>query len=192
MQAATIVLLGPPGSGKGTQTARLRDELGLVALVTGDLLRAARANGTELGLEAAAYMGRGELVPDDLIVGMIGEAIGGSGDERSCSTASPAPSGRPTRSATRSPATGASSPGVVLIDVPDEIAAARIGGRADGREDDNPETVRRASASTTRRPSRSSATTRRAACCCASTARGTPDAVNAAIRAALTAAAPTP
>ena len=57
MQSATIVLLGPPGSGKGTQTARLRDELGLAALVTGDLLRAARANGTELGLRGVGVHG---------------------------------------------------------------------------------------------------------------------------------------
>ena len=63
------MLLGPPGCGKGTQTARLRDELGLAALVTGDLLRAARDNGTELGLRASEYMGRGELVPDDLSSG---------------------------------------------------------------------------------------------------------------------------
>src|SRR4051812_2784242 len=78
--AATIVLLGPPGSGKGTQTSRLRDELGLVALVTGELLRAARAKGTALGHQASGYMARGELVPDDLIIGMIAEAIGESGD----------------------------------------------------------------------------------------------------------------
>ena len=66
MPATTIVLLGPPGCGKGTQTARLRDEQGLVALVTGDLLRSARADGTELGLRAAEYMAHGELVPDVL------------------------------------------------------------------------------------------------------------------------------
>jgi adenylate kinase len=73
--APTIVLLGPPGSGKGTQAARLCNELGFVALVTGDLLRAARATGTDLGRRASRYMDHGELVPDELVVGMIEEAI---------------------------------------------------------------------------------------------------------------------
>ena len=68
MAAPAIVLLGPPGSGKGTQAARLRDELGFTWLSTGDLLRAARADGTDLGRRAADYMDRGELVPDDVIV----------------------------------------------------------------------------------------------------------------------------
>ena len=142
MQSATIVLLGPPGSGKGTQTARLRDELGLVALVTGDLLRTARANDTALGREAAGYMGRGELVPDELIIGMIAEAIAGSGDEPIVLDGFP-------RTIPQADAlAGALAPhardltAVVLIDVPDEVAAERIRGRGEGREDDGAETVR--------------------------------------------------
>ena len=63
----TIALLGPPGSGKGTQAARLRDQLGFATLATGDLLREARAAGTDLGRRASEYMDRGELVPDELI-----------------------------------------------------------------------------------------------------------------------------
>ena len=71
----TIVLLGPPGSGKGTQAARLHDEAGYEQLATGDLLREARQAGTELGRRASEYMDRGELVPDDLILGMVREAL---------------------------------------------------------------------------------------------------------------------
>jgi len=66
-----LVFLGPPGSGKGTQAARLSGKAGVLHLSTGDLLREAVKNGTELGQQAEGYMSRGELVPDDLIVGLI-------------------------------------------------------------------------------------------------------------------------
>jgi adenylate kinase len=140
--AATIVLLGPPGSGKGTQTSRLRDDLGLVALVTGDLLRSACANGTALGHEASGYMGRGELVPDELIVGMIAEAIAESGEEPIVLDGFPRNVGQADALDGALEASARQLTAVVLIDVPDEIAAARISGRDDGRDDDNPETVR--------------------------------------------------
>jgi adenylate kinase len=71
----TVTLLGPPGSGKGTQAMRLRDELGFATLSTGDLLREARTAGTELGRRASEYMDRGDLVPDDLICRVIMERI---------------------------------------------------------------------------------------------------------------------
>jgi adenylate kinase len=142
MSAATIVLLGPPGSGKGTQTARLRDEQGLVALVTGDLLRRARADGTELGLHAAEYMTRGELVPDALIVGMLGEAIAGAGDAPIVLDGFPRTIVQADALAPALESHARELTTVVLIDVPDEVAAVRIGGRDEGREDDNPETIR--------------------------------------------------
>jgi len=69
------VFLGPPGAGKGTQAERLRDEFGLAHLATGDLLRAAVAGGTHLGREAQRYMDAGELVPDDVVIGMIRERL---------------------------------------------------------------------------------------------------------------------
>jgi adenylate kinase len=74
-------MLGPPGSGKGTQAARLADKKNLAHLSTGDLLRNAVKEGTELGLKAKTYMEGGDLVPDDLILGMIRERlqVGGSG-----------------------------------------------------------------------------------------------------------------
>jgi adenylate kinase len=70
-----IILLGPPGAGKGTQAQRLQGDLGIVQLSTGDMLRAAVASGTELGKKAKGLMEKGELVPDDLIVGLIRDRI---------------------------------------------------------------------------------------------------------------------
>ena len=70
-----IILLGPPGAGKGTQAKRIVDERGLVQLSTGDMLREAIANGTALGMKAKEIMDRGDLVADDIILGMIREKL---------------------------------------------------------------------------------------------------------------------
>ncbi|MFN9576051.1 MAG: adenylate kinase [Gemmatimonadota bacterium] len=70
-----IVLLGPPGAGKGTQGERLALRLGLPKIATGDVLRAAVKAGTPLGLEAKAFMDRGDLVPDAVILGIMKEAL---------------------------------------------------------------------------------------------------------------------
>jgi adenylate kinase len=75
MEALRIILLGPPGVGKGTQAQILLDRTAGVQLSTGDLLRAAVRDGTELGLEAKKYMDAGELVPDDVILGMVRERM---------------------------------------------------------------------------------------------------------------------
>jgi adenylate kinase len=66
-----LILVGPPGAGKGTQAERLRDDFNLPHISTGDILRAQVAEGTDLGREAKRYMDAGELVPDEVIVGMI-------------------------------------------------------------------------------------------------------------------------
>lgn len=71
-----LVFLGPPGSGKGTQAVRLADRCQIPHISTGDLLRAAVAQQTELGIKAKAYMDRGELVPDDLVLGMVKTRLG--------------------------------------------------------------------------------------------------------------------
>jgi adenylate kinase len=70
-----IVFLGPPGSGKGTQSEALREKLGVPQISTGDMLRAARKAGTPLGREADAYMSAGKLVPDAVVIGLVEERV---------------------------------------------------------------------------------------------------------------------
>ncbi|PCD75986.1 adenylate kinase [Pseudothioclava arenosa] len=74
-----IILLGPPGAGKGTQARRLVEERGMVQLSTGDMLREAMSSGTEMGKKVADVMARGELVTDEIVIGLIEEKIGSAG-----------------------------------------------------------------------------------------------------------------
>jgi adenylate kinase len=76
-----VILLGPPGVGKGTQAVRLADSVGWEHVSTGDLLRAARREGTELGEKAQGYMDAGELVPDSLILDLVREHLSGIAPE---------------------------------------------------------------------------------------------------------------
>lgn len=139
---STITLLGPPGSGKGTQAERLGEEHGFVALATGDLLREARAADTDLGRQASEYMDRGDLVPDDLIVAVIRDELA-SLDEKPVLL-----DGFPRTVAQADALAGVledrdrALTAVVLIDVPHDVVVERISKRHQGREDDNPETVR--------------------------------------------------
>ncbi len=80
MEAKHLLIIGPPGSGKGTQAARVAEKLGLKHLSTGDILREAVKNETGLGLKAKAYMEKGELVPDDLMLALIAEELDKLGD----------------------------------------------------------------------------------------------------------------
>jgi adenylate kinase len=75
MSELNLILLGPPGSGKGTQGEILQQDLDLPYYATGDILRAAVREGTEIGREAKGFMDRGDLVPDEVIVGVIAERI---------------------------------------------------------------------------------------------------------------------
>jgi adenylate kinase len=72
-----IILLGPPGAGKGTQARQLVEERGMVQLSTGDMLREARTSGTEMGRKVAAIMDAGELVTDEIVIGLIEEKLQG-------------------------------------------------------------------------------------------------------------------
>jgi len=72
-----IILLGPPGAGKGTQAKRLVDERAMVQLSTGDMLREAKTSGTDTGKRVAEVMARGELVTDDIVIGLIAEKLAG-------------------------------------------------------------------------------------------------------------------
>ncbi|HEY5044953.1 MAG TPA: adenylate kinase [Solirubrobacteraceae bacterium] len=76
MSELNLILLGPPGAGKGTQAERLREDFALPHISAGDMLRAQVTDGTELGVRAKRYMDAGELVPDEVIIGMIIDRVG--------------------------------------------------------------------------------------------------------------------
>ncbi len=75
MVAKNIILLGPPGAGKGTQAKRLEDSRGMVQLSTGDMLREAKTSGTEMGNRVAEIMDKGQLVTDEIVIGLIAEKL---------------------------------------------------------------------------------------------------------------------
>src|ERR1044072_7574264 len=130
MSELNLILLGPPGAGKGTQAERLTDDFSLPYIATGNILRAAVANETELGKQAKTFMDAGELVPDEVITGVILEAVEGpdardgfllDGFPRAVAQADPLSDGleRLDRGLTAA----------ILIDVPDEEVMRRMSGR---------------------------------------------------------------
>jgi adenylate kinase len=125
-----LVLLGPPGSGKGTQGERLQDDLELPYYATGDILRAAVREGTELGRAAKDYMDRGDLVPDQVIVGMIGERIDSSeAADGFILDGFPRTAPQAEALAAKLDELGRELTAVLLIDVSDEEVVRRLGGR---------------------------------------------------------------
>jgi len=125
-----LVLLGPPGSGKGTQGERLQEELELPYYATGDILRAAVREGTELGKAAKDYMDRGDLVPDEVIVGMIGERIdSGEAADGFILDGFPRTAPQAEALAAKLGELSRALTAVLLIDVSDEEVVRRLGGR---------------------------------------------------------------
>lgn len=125
-----MILIGPPGAGKGTQASRLTQMYRIPHISSGDMLRAAVSEGTELGKRADDYMKRGELVPDDLVIAMVIERIG-KDDSKNGFMLDGFPRTRPQAEALdRAMAeAGATLDAVVLIKVPDELILERITGR---------------------------------------------------------------
>jgi adenylate kinase len=130
MIETNLILLGPPGAGKGTQAERLQADFALAHISTGDMLRAQVAQGSELGKQAEKYMNAGELVPDEVILGMIGQRIGEQ-DAREGFLLDGFP--RNTVQADALGKTLAESgrrlTAVLLIDVPDDEVVRRLAGR---------------------------------------------------------------
>ena len=125
-----LVLLGPPGAGKGTQAKRLQDLRALVQLSTGDMLRAAVAAGTELGRQAGALMERGELVPDELVIGLIAERMDlNKGGKGFILDGFPRTIGQAEALDRLMDARGETVDRVIVIGVDDDALVARIAGR---------------------------------------------------------------
>jgi adenylate kinase len=130
MPELNLVLLGPPGSGKGTQGERLQEDLRLPYYATGDILRAAVRDETSLGQTAKEYMDRGDLVPDEVIVGVIAERID-SAEALDGFLLDGFPRTMPQAEAldAKLEELGRGVTAVLLIDVSDEEVVRRLGGR---------------------------------------------------------------
>jgi adenylate kinase len=140
-----VILLGPPGCGKGTQGALLAKALGAPRVSTGDLLRAAVRDGTPLGKKAKSYMDQGLLVPDDVVLGLIEEVLNSPEAKRGIVM-----DGFP-RTTAQADAVGellakrsSQVDAVVSLEVPDAELVGRMQGRAakEGRADDTPDAFR--------------------------------------------------
>ena len=132
-----IVLLGGPGSGKGTQAKKLVDKLGVPQISTGDIFRAALKEGTPMGLKAKTYMDKGELVPDDVVIGVVDERLAKPDLDKGYML-----DGFP-RTLAQAEALdkiivsqGKSINHAILVDVPDEELVARLSGRRTCRNSD--------------------------------------------------------
>jgi adenylate kinase len=130
MSQLNLVLLGPPGSGKGTQGERLQEDFELPYYATGDILRAAVREGTELGRTAKDYMDRGDLVPDNVIVGVIAERVSlPEAEDGFILDGFPRTSGQAEALDSEMSRLGRSLTATIFIDVSDEEVVRRLGGR---------------------------------------------------------------
>jgi adenylate kinase len=139
-----VLLIGPPGSGKGTQGDRLSDQLGLEHIAAGDLLRAEVENGTPLGRQVKEFMARGDLVPDVVILALLMPRVLHAAEGRGyLLDGFPRSVEQAVEARKLAEQAGASPDAVIYLDAPREVLVERILARAEieGRADDNPETV---------------------------------------------------
>ncbi|GHC19156.1 MULTISPECIES: adenylate kinase [Gemmobacter] len=142
-----IILLGPPGAGKGTQAKRLVDERNMVQLSTGDMLREAKTSGTEMGRRVAEVMDKGQLVTDEIVIGLIEEKMAGPAGGGFIFDGFPRTLAQADALGALLARTGQKLDAVIELVVDDEALVARIVRRAEEaaaagqpvRADDNPE-----------------------------------------------------
>jgi adenylate kinase len=139
-----VLLIGPPGSGKGTQGERLAERLGLEHIAAGDLLRAEVADGTPLGRQVAAIMQRGELVPDAVMLSLLIPRVLAAAEQRGyLLDGFPRSVEQAVEARKLAEQADAGPHAVIYLDAPRDELVRRILARAviEGRPDDNPETV---------------------------------------------------
>ncbi|MEX0586669.1 MAG: adenylate kinase [Pirellulales bacterium] len=137
-----LVFIGPPGAGKGTQSARLLQDFGLPHLSTGDILRSAKEDRTEVGLLAAEYMDQGLLVPDPVVVAVVGERLESPDCSRGCLfDGFPRTLGQARSLDEHLQSAGTPLDRVLVLDVDRDELVRRLLAR--GRGDDELETIRR-------------------------------------------------
>ena len=129
MSELNLILLGPPGAGKGTQAGRLTEDFGLPYIGTGDLLREHRREQTELGRQAEEFMAAGHLVPDDLVIAMILEKIADEGDDGFLLDGFPRTIGQADALGDEMEKRGRRLTAALLIEAPDEVVVERLSGR---------------------------------------------------------------
>src|SRR4051812_27754144 len=129
MSELNLILLGPPGAGKGTQAARLRDDFGLPYIGTGDLLREHRQNKTELGVKAQEYMDNGDLVPDELVIAMILDKVEEEGQDGFLLDGFPRTVGQADALTEELDKLGRRLTAALLVDAPDDVVLNRLSGR---------------------------------------------------------------
>lgn len=142
-----LVIFGGPGSGKGTQSARLIDNYGLYHISTGELLRDHINRGTEIGRKADEYISKGNLIPDDLMISIIEEVLDKEAKDKKGVILDGFPRTVPQAEALEEflNKRGTNIDAVVGLEVPDEELTQRLLKRAleSGRSDDNPETIKK-------------------------------------------------
>ena len=145
MSARRMLLLGPPGAGKGTQALRLATKLGIPQISTGDMLREAVAAGTDVGRQAQGYMDRGELVPDAVVIGVAEERLSQADAESGfVLDGFPRPAAQAKALDVLLERMGTNLERCVALVADEDSLVARLLGRAqiEGRNDDSEETIR--------------------------------------------------